>query len=73
MLAAFLILLLALPATFIFLYLKSFLPANDFYTKILILAYKRLLFGRRKPTARTDMRVQDIRPKRDLTLVPISE
>jgi hypothetical protein len=33
-------------------YLASFMPFNDFYTKILLLSYKSLLFSRTRPVAK---------------------
>jgi len=70
-LVAVLSVLLGLPVLMLTLYLNSFATSNDWYTKILILSYKFLLFGRRVPTAKQDMAVRMIRPKRSLQLVPI--
>jgi len=52
-------------------YLASFMPFNDFYTKILLLSYKSLLFSRTRPVAK-EFRVTDLRPKRRLSVVPIA-
>jgi len=55
-------------------YLQSFMLNNDWYTKILLLSYKILLFPRLKhpPNAKDDMQVKNIRPKQQLDLVPIA-
>ena len=71
--AVFLFVLLLLPlATVLYAYFATFLRANDVYTKVLILSYKSLFFGRRTPTAKHDMVVADLRPKASLALVPIA-
>ena len=47
-------------------YLGQFLRDSNWYTKILLISYKSLLFSRKPPTAKTDMLVSDITPKAPL-------
>ncbi|EOD14883.1 hypothetical protein EMIHUDRAFT_432715, partial [Emiliania huxleyi CCMP1516] len=48
------------------IYLNSFLLESDWYTKILLLSYKKILFSHSRPTARSHMLVEHLAPKRPL-------
>ena len=48
-------LLLLLVLLFVYLWLESFLPWNDYYTKLLLMSYRLLFFSRKVPTAKKNM------------------
>ena len=65
-------LLLLLVLLFVYLWLESFLPWNDYYTKLLLMSYRLLFFSRKVPTAKKNMDPALLRPKKKLDKRPLA-
>ena len=62
----------ALPAVLVLsLWFRTFLRDSDLYTKLLLLSYKVLFFGRKTPTA-ADLDPKKLKPKAKMKMFPIA-